>query len=111
MPQQRQVKTGVRRDRTHFSAEAEVLQGKAGLGVKLGLGSQESAKTTLWWLGRQSQGVWVLSLETRGYHVAAWMEGGFGGERIHVYVYLSPSAVHLKPSQHCLLIGYTPVQN
>ena len=47
MPQPRQVKTGVRRDRTHFSAEAEVLQGKAGLGVKLGLGSQESAKTTL----------------------------------------------------------------
>ena len=41
------MKTGARRDRTHFSAEAEVLQGKAGLGVKLGLGSQESAKTTL----------------------------------------------------------------
>ena len=35
MPQQRQVKTGVRRDRTHFSAEAEVLQGKAGLGGEI----------------------------------------------------------------------------
>ena len=24
------------------------------------------------------------------YHVAAWMGGGFGGEWIHVYVWLSP---------------------
>ena len=32
---------------SHFSAEAEVLQGRVGLGVKLGLGFQESAKTTL----------------------------------------------------------------
>ena len=27
---------------------------------------------------------------------------GFGGERIHVYVWLSPFTVHLKLSQHCL---------
>ena len=47
MPQKRKVKTGARRDHTHFSAEAEVLQGRVGLGVKLGLGFQESAKTTL----------------------------------------------------------------
>ena len=26
---------------------------------------------------------------------------GFGGEWIHVYVWLSPFTVHLKPSQHC----------
>ena len=43
-------------------------------------------------------------------YVAAWMGGGFGGEWIHVYVWLSPFAVHLKLSQHCLLIGYTPVK-
>ena len=30
--------------------------------------------------------------------VAAWMEGEFGGEWIHVYVWLSPFAVHLKLS-------------
>ena len=30
---------------------------------------------------------------------------------MHAYVWLSPSAVHLKLSQHCLLIGFTPVQN
>jgi len=34
-------------------------------------------------------------------HVAAWMEGEFGGEWIHVYVWLSHSAGHLKLSQHC----------
>ena len=43
-------------------------------------------------------------------YVAAWMGGEFGGERIHVYVWPSPFAVHLKLSQHCLLINYTPVQ-
>ena len=35
-------------------------------------------------------------------HVAAWMGAGFGGERMHVYVWLSPFTVHLKLSQHCL---------
>ena len=34
-------------------------------------------------------------------YVAAWMEEEFGGEWIHVYVRLSPCAVHLKVSQHC----------
>ena len=32
--------------------------------------------------------------------VAAWMGGKFGGEWIHACVWLSPFAVHLKPSQH-----------
>ena len=32
-------------------------------------------------------------------YVAAWMVGGGAG--IHVYVWLSPFAVHLKVSQHC----------
>ena len=34
-------------------------------------------------------------------YVAAWMGGEFGGERLHVYVWLSCFAVHLKLSQHC----------
>ena len=34
-------------------------------------------------------------------YVAAWMEGQFGGEWIHVYIGLSPRTVHLKLSQHC----------
>ena len=36
-------------------------------------------------------------------YVAAWVGGGFGGEWIHVYVGLSPIAIHLKLSQYCLL--------
>ena len=35
------------------------------------------------------------------YYVAAWMGAEFGGEWIHVYVWLSPFAVHLKLSQCC----------
>ena len=41
--------------------------------------------------------------------VAAWMRGEFGEERTQVYVWLSPFAVHLKLSQHFLLIGSIPV--
>ena len=37
--------------------------------------------------------------------LSAWMGGEFGGEWIHVYAWLSPFAVHLKLSQHSLLIG------
>ena len=44
-------------------------------------------------------------------NVAAWMGGEFGGEWIHVYVWLSPFPVHLQVSQHWLLIRYTPTQN
>ena len=39
------------------------------------------------------------------------MGGKSGGEWIHVYVWLTHSAVHLKLPQHYLLVGYTPIQN
>ena len=32
--------------------------------------------------------------------VAAWMGGEFGGEWLHVYVWLSPFAIYLKLSQY-----------
>ena len=44
-------------------------------------------------------------------YVPGWMGGEFGGEWIHAYVWLGPFSIHLKPSQHCLLIGYTATQN
>ena len=44
-------------------------------------------------------------------YVAAWVGGKCGGEWIHVDVWLSPFLVHLKLSQHCLFIGYSPIQN
>ena len=34
-------------------------------------------------------------------YVAAWRGGGFKEKWMHVYVWLSPFAVHLKLSQHC----------
>ena len=34
-------------------------------------------------------------------YVAARMGGEFGGERVHVHVWLSPFALLLKLSQHC----------
>ena len=34
-------------------------------------------------------------------NVAAWMGGEFGGEWIHVHVWLSLFAVHVKLSQPC----------
>ena len=37
------------------------------------------------------------------HYAAVWMGGEFGGEWMHVYVWLSPFAVHLKLSQHCSL--------
>ena len=44
-------------------------------------------------------------------YMAAWMGGTFGGEWIHVYLWLRHFIIHLNPIQHCLLIGYTPIQN
>ena len=44
-------------------------------------------------------------------YVAVWTGGKFEGEWIHVYVWLSSFTVHLRLSQHCLSIGYTPMQN
>ena len=38
-------------------------------------------------------------------------EGSLGQNRIHVNVWLNLVTVHLKLSQHCLLIGYTPIHN
>ena len=44
-------------------------------------------------------------------YVAVWTGGEFGGEWIHVYVWLNLFALYLKLSQHCLLIGYTTIQS
>ena len=37
-------------------------------------------------------------------YTAAGMKGEFGGKWIHVYVWLSPFAVHPKQSQHCIVM-------
>ena len=42
-------------------------------------------------------------------HVAAWMGGEFGGEWIHVHVWLNPFTV--PETITTLLIRFTPIQN
>ena len=44
-------------------------------------------------------------------YVTGWIGGEFGGEGMHAHVWLSLFTIHLKLSQHCLLIDYTPIQN
>ena len=44
-----------------------------------------------------------MARETVQCCMAAWVGGEFGGEWVHVYVWLRPFTVHLKPPQHCLL--------
>ena len=44
-------------------------------------------------------------------YMAAWVGGEFGGKWTHVYIWLGPFTIHLKPSQNCLLIGYTQIEN
>ena len=51
---------------------------------------------------------WILNknllystLNSAQCYVPVWIGGRFGGEWIHVYVWLSPFDVHLKLSQHC----------
>ena len=39
-------------------------------------------------------------------YVAAWKGGTFGEEWIYIYICMAESAVYLKLSQRCLLIGY-----
>ena len=53
----------------------------------------------------------LLLLWTAQCYVTAWMGGDFGEEWIPLCVWLSPFSIHLKLSQPCLLISYTPVQN
>ena len=61
------------------------------------------------WISNKDLG-YSIGNSAQGY-VAAWMGGDLGGERIHVYVWLSHLAIHLKLSQHWLLISCTPTQN
>ena len=40
-----------------------------------------------------------------------WQPGSIWGRMdTYIYIWLSPFDIHLKLSQHCLLIGYTPIQ-
>ena len=54
------------------------------------------------YLKQKTSKVLLYSTETSAqWYMVAWMGGVFGEEWTHVYVWLSPFAVHLKLSQHC----------
>ena len=100
----------------HFLSEVEIT----GLGKglcdtderKRGLKKEASDMYTLLYLK------WITSKDllystgnSAQCYVAAWMGEGFGGEWIHVYVWLSPFAVHLKLSQHSVhIVNWLSVQ-
>ena len=42
------------------------------------------------------------------FYVVVWMGGEFGGEWAHVYIWLSPFAIHLNYHN---MVGYTSTQN
>ena len=67
---------------------------KSGLHFLLGAAGREAGYSM--WLFKHP-----CLLNSAQCYVAAWMGGEFGGECIHIYVQLSPFAIHLKLSQHC----------
>ena len=60
-----------------------------------------SQSALLCWLASLHLSNYLMSFNSARCYVAAWMGEEYGGEWIHVYVRLSPFAVHLKPSEHC----------
>ena len=91
-------------DSTGDSAQYSVITswfpgGRMGEGTVRELGMDMDTLLCLTW--RTSKDLLDSTGNSSQCHVAAWMGGEFGGEWIHVYVWLSPFAVHLKLSQHC----------
>ena len=62
-------------------------------------GMDKYALTAIFKMDKNTVLQYSMGNSAQGY-VAAWMGGEFGGEWTHVYVWLSPFAVHLKPL-HC----------
>ena len=73
--------------------------GRMGEGIVRESGMDMDTLLCLTW--RTSKDLLDSTGHSAQYHVAAWMGGEFGADWIHVYVWLSPVAVHLKPSRHC----------
>ena len=86
-----------------YSHELMVTRGKEwGVGIVREFG--KDMHTLLYFKWITSKNLLHSTGNSAQCYVAAWMGGEFGGEWIHVYVWLSPFAVHLKLSQY-LLIG------
>ena len=76
--------------------------------VSLGAGLQDSKPTAFLF---KKRGPYCSTGNSTQYSCGSRDGRAVGGEWGPVHVALSPFAVHMKPSQHCLLISYTPAQN
>ena len=70
-----------------------------GEGIVTDFGKVMCTLLYLTWIINKSQ--FYSTWNSAQYYMPAWMRGRFEGEWIHVYVWLSPFAVHLKLPQHC----------
>ena len=91
-------------DSTGDSAQYSVItlwspRGRMGEGIVRESGMDTDTQLYLTW--RTSKDLLDSTGDSAQCHVAAWMGGEFWGEWIHVYLWLSPFAVHLRLSQHC----------
>ena len=94
---------------TDFENELWLLGGRAGEGIVRELGMDVCTLLCLEWV--TDKDLLYSTGSSAQCHTAARMGRGSGGEWTHVCVWLSPFAVHLKLSQHSVLIGYTRTQN
>ena len=89
-------------DSTGNSAQSSVItlwfpEGRMGEGIVRE--SEMDMDTLLYLTPRTSKNLLPSTGNSAQCHTAAWIGGEFQGEWIHVYGWLSPSAVHLKPSR------------
>ena len=70
-----------------------------GEGIVTDFGKVMSTLLYLKWIINKS--LFYSTWNSSQYYTPAWMRGRFEGEWIHVYVWLSPFALHLKLSQSC----------
>ena len=73
--------------------------GKLGGGIVRESGTDMYTSLYLKWI--TNKGLQYSTWNSAQCSVAAWIGGDFGGEWIHVYIWLSPFTVHLKLSEHC----------
>ena len=93
-------------DSTGNSAQYSVITlwspgGRMGEGIGRESGMDMDTLLDLTW--RTSKDLLPSTGSSAPRHAAAWLGGEFGGEWVRVHVWLSPFAVHLKPSQRCSL--------
>ena len=69
------------------------------MGEGIGRESGMDMDTLLYLTWRTSKALLDSAGTSAQCHIAAWIGGEFGGEWMHVYVWMSPFIVHLKLSQ------------